>query len=158
MNPVDDVAPTSSRFSWRSVVASAPGAGLALLPKAVCPACWPAYAGFLSALGLGFLMETRYLLPLTALFLVIALSFLAFRAPGRRGYGPFVAGVAASGLLMIGKFVFDSGVAMYAGVAGLMAASLWNSWPRKVPASGCASCSAPGSTATGRDNLEVPGS
>ncbi len=62
--PIDAIAtsvgsgdPPVSRFSWRSAIAMAPGVGLALLPKVTCPACWPAYAGVLSALGLGFLME-----------------------------------------------------------------------------------------------------
>jgi|GEM_PF-2330127 len=33
-------------------------------PQGRCPACWPAYAGVLSALGLGFLLESAYLLPM----------------------------------------------------------------------------------------------
>ena len=28
-----------------------PGVGISLLPKLMCPACWPAYAGIVSALG-----------------------------------------------------------------------------------------------------------
>ncbi len=133
--------PPAPRFSWRSAMAMAPGVGLALLPKVTCPACWPAYAGVLSAVGLGFLMETRYLLPLTSLFLAIALFFLAFRARRRRGFGPFVGGLVAAGVLMIGKFVFESDPAMYVGVAGLMASSLWNSWPRKDAEGNAAQCS-----------------
>jgi mercuric ion transport protein len=31
-----------------------PGVGVSLLPKLTCPACWPAYAGLLSSVGLGF--------------------------------------------------------------------------------------------------------
>src|SRR5260370_27513328 len=45
-----------------------PGIGVSLLPKLMCPACWPAYAAVLSSVGLGFLISTTYLLPLTALF------------------------------------------------------------------------------------------
>jgi len=84
---------------------AAPGVGLALLPKVACPACWPAYAGLLSSIGLGFLVSTRYLLPLTATFLAVAVGMLAFRANKMRGYIPFVLGVTAAALLMYGSFL-----------------------------------------------------
>src|SRR5437867_2381262 len=35
-----------------------PSVAFAFLPKLACPACWPAYAGLLSALGLSFLLST----------------------------------------------------------------------------------------------------
>jgi hypothetical protein len=59
-----------------------PGIGMALLPKLACPACWPAYAGLLSTLGVGFLGSTKYLLPLTATFLFVAVGCLPL---GQRG-------------------------------------------------------------------------
>jgi hypothetical protein len=74
-------------------------------------------------------METAYLLPLTVICLVLALAALAFRANRRRGYGPFVVGVLAAALLMVGKFVLDSNVAVYGAIGSLIGASLWNSWP-----------------------------
>lgn len=74
---------------WKLNFAMLPGIGAAFLPKVACPACWPAYAGFLSSVGLGFLVSTAYLLPLTAAFLAIAVFALAFRARRRRGYAPF---------------------------------------------------------------------
>jgi hypothetical protein len=116
--------------AWRLNLAILPGVAAALLPKIACPACWPAYAGPLASLGLGFLLETRYLLPLTALFLAVAAGALAYRARSRRGYGPFVVGLAAAAVIVTGKFAFDSDAAMYAGVAILVGASLWNTWPR----------------------------
>lgn len=76
-------------------------------------------------------MQTAYLLPLTVLALVLAIAALGFRASRCRGYGPFVVGILAALLLVIGKFVLDSDVAVYGAVAGLIAASLWNSRPRK---------------------------
>ncbi len=108
---------------------AAPGIGLALLPKLACPACWPAYAGLLSSIGLGFLVSTRYLLPLTATFLVVAVGMLAFKANKRRGYIPFVLGVTAAALLMYGKFSLASNPVLYAGLGLLIVASVWNSWP-----------------------------
>jgi hypothetical protein len=76
-------------------------------------------------------METEYLLPLTMVALVLAVGTLAFRARSGRGYGPFAAGLVAAALLFAGKFVLDSHVAMYGGVAALIGASIWNSWPKK---------------------------
>ncbi len=76
-------------------------------------------------------MQTAYLLPLTALALVLAVAALGFRARRWWGYGPLVAGVVAALALVVGKFVIDSNVAVYGAVAALVAASLWNSWPTK---------------------------
>ena len=59
--------------TWLPIV---PAVGISLLPKLACPACWPAYAGLLSAVGLGFLINATYLFPLTALFLVVAVGAL----------------------------------------------------------------------------------
>ena len=105
-----------------------PGIGMALVPKLVCPACWPAYAGLLSTFGLGFLGSTKYLLPLTAVFLLVAVGLLAFRARRRRGYLPFILGGLAASLLMYGKFSLSNPV-LYAGLGLLIMASVWNSWP-----------------------------
>lgn len=108
-----------------------PAVGLAALPKLTCPACWAAYAGVLSSLGVGFVNYTPYLLPLTAGFLVISVLSLAYRADRRRGYGPFLLGVMAGLTVIIGKFGFDSDAAMWIGLATLIISSVWNSWPRR---------------------------
>jgi hypothetical protein len=122
--------PAVSRSPWRGF-AVLPGIGSALLPKVACPACWPAYAGFLSSLGLGFLMKEAWLLPLTAVFLTLAVSVLAYRARRRRGFGPFALGIAAALVVLVGKFRFERDDMMFVGIGLLIAASLWNSWPRK---------------------------
>jgi hypothetical protein len=106
-----------------------PGIAFSLLPKLACPACWPAYAGLLSTLGLSFLLSTSYLLPLTGVFLLIAVAALAYRAPARRGYAPAVLGTLAAGVILVGKFQFESNPLMYAGLALLVLASIWNNWP-----------------------------
>jgi hypothetical protein len=128
-----------ARIGWRSSLATLPGIGLSLLPKIACPACWPAYTGVLTSLGLGFLVDVRYLLPLTALFLVVAVAALGFRARRRRGFGPFVLGLGASALVLVGKFRFESDPAMYAGLGLLIAASIWNTWPRRATPA-CPAC------------------
>ena len=126
--------------SWKLNVAMLPGIGAAFLPKVACPACWPAYAGFLSSVGLGFLLDTTYLLPLTAAFLAVAVGALAYRARRRRGYLPFALGVVAAAIVLIGKFTFESDPAMYAGLAILIGASVWNTWPRRRLAAACPAC------------------
>ncbi|MBO6519270.1 MAG: hypothetical protein JJ900_00155 [Rhodospirillales bacterium] len=122
---------TRDRPSIRAHAALLPAVGFAVLPKLTCPACWPAYAGVLSSLGVGFVNYTPYLLPLTAGFLAISLLSLAYRADRRHGYGPFLLGVAAGLAVTIGKFGFDSDVAMWSGLTALVVASVWNGWPRR---------------------------
>jgi len=121
--------------------AALPGIGAALLPIGTCPACWPAYAGLLGSLGLGFLLDVTYLLPLTVGLFALALFALAWRASTRRGYRPFVVGLLGSAIALTGKFVLLVDPLVYVGVAGLLVASVWNGWPRRVTPSGsCASC------------------
>lgn len=132
----------SQQGGWPSSLATLPGIVAGVLPVGICPACWPVYAGVLSAMGLGFLMEGAYLLPLTASLLLGAVASLAYRAGSRRGYGPFVLGLLASALLLVGKFRFTSGLSVYGGVAVLVAASVWNAWPRLATEPETAACPA----------------
>lgn len=133
------LTPPRSIAGWRSSLATLPGIGLAFLPKIACPACWPAYAGVLTTFGLGFLLDVRWLFPLTVVFLLMAVFALGFRAHRRRGYGPFIVGLIASAIVLAGKFGFESDAAMYAGLVLLISASIWNTWPKRaVPA--CPAC------------------
>jgi len=109
-----------------------PAISFALLPNLACPACWPAYAGLLSACGLGFLIRREYLLPLTAMFLAFALGGLWYRAKVRRGYWPLCLGLIAAGGILAGKFWLESGLLFYAGLLSLVGASIWNTWSRKT--------------------------
>jgi hypothetical protein len=116
----------------RHALTSLPGAGAAMLPVGVCPACLPADLGLLSMLGLGFLLPTKYLLPLTAGLLALALAGLGYKASRRRGYWPLCMGVAGGGLILAGKFLLATTWVVYAGVGLLLTASIWNAWPRKA--------------------------
>ena len=120
--------------TFKQTVAALPGIGVSLLPKLMCPACWPAYAGLVSALGLGFLISAKYLLPLTVGFLAITALALGYHASRRHGYGPLWLGLVAAAVIITGKFYFDMTQATYSGVALLVAASVWNSWPRRTAA------------------------
>ncbi len=133
-------APTMPRSRWKSTAAVLPGIGIALMPKVVCPLCWPAYAGVLSAGGLTFLMEDRWLLPMSAVFLIAALAALAWRARSRRGYGPLGVGAASAVGVLVGKFVLDSTVTVYIAIAALVVACIWNAWPRRTVEPSCSAC------------------
>src|SRR5260370_10787142 len=100
--------------TWKKSWLALPGVGVSILPNLACPACWPAYAGLLSSVGLGFLISTVYLPPLTVAFLILALTALVFRANKRQGYGPFFLGlVAAAGVLLV-SFAFGANPIGYA--------------------------------------------
>ena len=134
----------NAKAGVRLNAAMLPSAGLVLLPKLTCAACWPAYAGLLSSLGVGFFDYTPYLLPLTAAFLGVSIFALAYRAAARRGFGPFGLGAGAAIAVLAGKFGFDSDPMMYAGLGTLVIASVWNAWPwsrdAKAAAGPCPSC------------------
>jgi len=114
---------------WKQGLLALPSVGFSMLPKLACPACWPAYAGLLTSVGLGFLISAVYLLPLTVGFLVLALGAMVFRARERHGYRPFLLGVFAGSIVLIGKFRWDSTLIMYGAIGLLVIASLWNTWP-----------------------------
>jgi len=116
-------------MTWSRAAGVLPGIGVSLMPKLICPLCWPAYAGLLSTVGLGFLVNASNLLVVTAAFLILAVSALAFRARRRRGYGPAIAGLAAGALIVFGKFYLESPATVYAALGILITASIWNSWP-----------------------------
>ncbi len=132
---------TEGGAGWKSSLATIPGIVLAFLPNLSCPVCWPVYAGLLTSLGLGFMLDTAYLLPLTVMFLLVAVGALALRAKARRGYGPFAVGLIAASVVLLGKFAMGSEVVMYTGIALLVAASVWNAWPLHRSPSTCPACS-----------------
>ena len=126
--------------TWKNGLLALPSVGASMLPKLACPACWPAYAGLLSSVGLGFLISTVYLLPLTAVSLLLAVAALAFRANKRRGYGPFAVGLVAGSAVLLGKFVWESNLTVYSALGLLVIASLWNAWPRAATPSEATNC------------------
>ncbi len=90
-------------------------------------------------MGLAFLLQTEYLLPLMLVALTAAVGALGYRASQRHGRGPLVTGLLAAGLLIVGRFVVGrfvvaSDLMMYCSAGLLIAASVWNSWPKKRPA------------------------
>lgn len=133
-------AGTTAR-GWIRGLAALPAAAVAFLPVGVCPACWPAYVAVLSALGLGFLLHTAYPFLLTVLVVGLAVFALGRRARARRGYGPLAVGAFGGAMLAIGRFAVASAWLAYGGLAVLLAASVWNAWPRRAATTGfCPKC------------------
>lgn len=137
------IAAALSRPRRSGMWALLPAVLSSLLPNVACPACWPVYAGMAGSLGFGFLLDATYLLPVIIVSLLIALGPLAWGAR-TRGVGPAAVGVLGAGSVLLGKFWLDSALIMAAGVAMLMAASVWNSRPHRR-ATLCTSC-APGTS------------
>lgn len=85
--------------------------------------------------GVGFVPTAAWLLPATA-----AVPLAAIAAVGARsGQRAAMIGVAGSALILVGKFRVESPVAVYLGMALLVAASLL-SWRRREPAAACSAC------------------
>jgi hypothetical protein len=87
--------------------------------------------GVFSALGIAFLLEPGWLLPLTALFLLPAVGVLWRDARRRRSWAPFWLGVLSAGAILVGKFQLESNVVMFGGMASMVAASVWCALPAR---------------------------
>ncbi len=125
---------------WISALGAVPAAVLAIVPIGLCPACLPAYLGVLSALGLGFLNQWKYLFPLTLGALAIFLGVLIYEGLKKRRFAAVLIGTAGSALLIAGKFVFESDPANYAGIALVLTAAIWNAFISKESESSCPAC------------------
>src|SRR5688572_27171817 len=88
----------------KSYLSLLPALLTAVLPK--CPACLAFYASTLGLVGVGSFHPGQWLLPLTVLCMLGALTPFLLRA--RRGhYGPMLLALAACGLFLAGKWVLD---------------------------------------------------
>ncbi len=110
---------------------------IAASPVLTCPACWPLYAGLLSAMGISFINYTAYIMPVTAVMLIVSLASLAWKAKNRRGYAPLIIGTVGSVELFMGKFYLENNIMFYSGALLLVAASIWNVWPKNNSCSAC---------------------
>src|SRR5512146_615813 len=119
------------------IVAIAPAVGASLLPSLSCPACWPAYASLLSAVGLTFLSESKYLLWLNVAALLASLIVL-WRRTRWAGYVPLAIAALAASAILLGKFWLNSNPANWTGTAAFLAAFVWSGIKSK-PAS-CQRC------------------
>ncbi len=108
-----------------------PAIGVALMPKLVCPACWPAYAALVSALGLGFLISAKNLFIVSTLFLGLALIALFTQGRKKQSYRSFWLGLFSVLLILFGKFALDNDSIVYGGVLLLTLAAILDFLPQK---------------------------
>ena len=117
---------------------------VAVLPK--CPLCAAAHTALLGSMGLGGVASAPWMRWLAAALVVLAVGLLARGAHRRRGYGPFALG-CAGGLVVIAELfhrhapehAHHAAAAhpqwpVWMGIGALVAASLWNAWPRRASA------------------------
>lgn len=138
---------------WLATLGALPAAAIGSFPAAFCPACYPALAGLLSAMGLGALTTDAVLRPLTIVLLAVAVASLAHRAWRSKRYLPVaVGGLGALGMYA-GLYWVASAPLKWAGIAALIAASIWNLIPAKgTSKAGGASCPACETKEGGNDN------
>ena len=74
------------------------------------------------------------MLPLMIASLLLSLAMLGYRAGERHGPAPLLLGCGAAGAILGGRFFLDIPPVTYGGTALLVAASVWNAWPRKQTA------------------------
>lgn len=120
---------------------SACAGSLALVALPKCPLCLLAWAGVAGSAGFTSAYGA-WLLPATAVALAITVGALAFAGAGA---GPVLLSLAGAAATLGGKFRLDQPLLLYAGLAALLAATLWSVLrPAPLPASACtAGCAAP---------------
>ena len=119
--------------SWARSLLLLPGALLPLLPSATCPVCLGAYAGVISAIGLGFVINERVLVPLIALFLGINIVSVAWSTRSHRRREPLLGTLLGSAAVVVGRLIWHVHLLVYSGVALLLVASLFNLWLKRPP-------------------------
>lgn len=121
-------------------LAAMPAIVIALLPKLICPFCWPLYTGLLGSIGTNFINYTPYLFPVLTMFLIITNTGLILAARRQQKYGPFYLGIISSLLILLGKFLYITDVFIFVGLSGLIMSVIWQS--RSKRSSERDSCSA----------------
>lgn len=122
---------SSQGRSWARSLLLLPGALLPLLPSATCPMCLAAYAGVLSAVGLGFLFNERVLAPLIVIFLAVGIFSVAWSSRGYRRREPLLGTLLGSAAVVVGRLIWHVHLLVYSGVALLLVASLFNLWLKR---------------------------
>jgi len=99
-----------------------PAIGVSAIPTLACPACLPALASVLGAIGLTFLIQREYVVWANLAALVLALTILYAKRRANR-YAPFLLGAVGAVAIMLGKFVLAERALAWSGLAVLIFAS-----------------------------------
>lgn len=128
---------------WLSTLAALPAAAIGLFPAAFCPACYPALAGLLSAVGLGTFASDAVLKPLTVILLFLAIAGLAHQSWRTKRWLPSALGVLGALGMYAGMYVAPNAPLKWSGIGVLVGSSLWNLIPTNIfRSAGGPSCSA----------------
>lgn len=118
--------------SGRSALLTVPAIGVALMPKLICPLCWPAYAG-------NPVFRWTRIPDLRNVFAAIHDSLFdpgAWNVSIPRQTTPAVhsADIGHRGFsyVVTGKFYLERDALMYGGITVLVVAAVWNAWPPAV--------------------------
>ena len=123
----------------RTILGVVPAFGFSLIPTLTCPACLPALASVLGAVGLTFLAQREYLIWFNLAALGIALVLLA-RGERKWISWPLLIVVLGAAAVMLGKFVWSSSAAWWTGLGIFMLGSAWSTFGRKSRSGGCNEC------------------
>ena len=130
MNAIKAATNSNHKFYFtgsRLNAAAIPAIIIALLPKLVCPFCWPLYTGLLGSIGINFINYTPFLFPLLIVFLILTNSGLVLVARRKKQYAPVYLGGTSSLLILIGKFLSETDMLIYIGLTGLVMSVIWQS-------------------------------
>ncbi len=120
-----------------------PATVIAIFPSVFCPACYPAIAALLSALGLSFFASEAVIQPLTIIFLLLALLGLFYESTKIKKYGSLIMGSLGAVGIYAGHYWFPSLIVTYVSVGLLIGASIWNLVNKKkniLKQGECSSC------------------
>lgn len=123
----------------RTILGIAPAFGFSLIPTLTCPACLPALASVLGAVGLTFLAQREYLIWFNLVALGIAIVLLA-RGEKKWISWPLATAVLGAAAVMLGKFAWDSSALWWTGLGVFMLGSAWSAYGRRSPSGGCDEC------------------
>jgi hypothetical protein len=101
---------------------------LVVAPK--CPVCFLAYFGIFGVTTTSISAYQAWLPAVTAVWLALTITLLAFRAARMRKYGPLALAAAGGLSVFAGKFIIENHFMLYAGIAALLVAGVWSSWSR----------------------------
>ncbi|HMG74103.1 MAG TPA: hypothetical protein VK582_11435 [Pyrinomonadaceae bacterium] len=123
----------------RTTLMAISSALLAVAPK--CPICFLAYFGIFGVATASASVYHVWLPPLTAIWLALTVAMLFFRLSDQRRYGPGLLGICAAFAVLVGRFVADYPVLVYAGIAALVIAVIWRTWTRSsISTEPCVQC------------------
>lgn len=111
---------------WGDVFSGSGTVILSLLSCAACPMCLPIYAGFLSLIGIELIEVHEYFLPITLVFGIVTLGFMAYQTYTHQGkWTPFKLAIGAA-VGMVTSALLGYEYFLYASLALFMGSVIWN--------------------------------